>query len=135
MTQPPTARPWTTVLDGRRLQNLRHQHGLSCEELAGRAGISTATVTRLERQARPWRSRRTMARLTAALPITAPQSPGGTGTAETTGSLITAARDLLARTAELPASTRGLHAVISEYRAAVFAFTTEAGPQRHDSTR
>jgi DNA-binding XRE family transcriptional regulator len=62
MTQPPTARPWTTVLDGRRLQNLRHEHGLSREELAGRAGIS-------------------------------------------------------------------------EYRAAMFAFTTEADPQRHGSTR
>jgi hypothetical protein len=76
-----------------------------------------------------------MARLTAALPITAPQPSGGTGPAETPGSLITAARDLLARTAELPASKRGLHAVISEYRAAVFAFTTETDPQRHDSTR
>jgi transcriptional regulator with XRE-family HTH domain len=53
MTKPPTARPWTTVLDGWRLQNLRHQYGLSREELAGRAGISTATVARLEREARP----------------------------------------------------------------------------------
>jgi hypothetical protein len=73
-------------------------------------------------------------RLTVALPITAPQLSGGTGAAEPPGSLITAAGDLLARTAELLASRRGLHAVISEYRAALFAFTTEADPQRHNST-
>jgi hypothetical protein len=36
-----------------------------------------------------------------------------------------AARDLLARTAELPGSRRELLAVLSEYRAALFAFAAE----------
>jgi len=128
MTQPRTAQPWTTVLDGQRLRGLRDQHGLSREELASRAGISTATVARLERQARP-RRRRTMARLTAALAAAPPQPSVGSGPVQTPRSLITAARDLLARTAELPARKRDLRAVISEYRAAVFEFTAEADRQ------
>lgn len=130
MTRPHTAQPWTTVLDGQRLQNLRRQHSLSREELAARAGIRAATVTRLERQARPRRSRRTMARLAAALATAQPQLPGEASAVQIPGALIAAARDLLVRTAELPTSKRGLHAVIREYRAAVFAITAEAGRGR-----
>ena len=62
----PSAR-WTTNLDGRRLQRLRRQYGMSQEQLADRAGISPATVARLERQpAAPCRCR-TLGRLAAAL--------------------------------------------------------------------
>ena len=58
---------WFTALDGVRLRQLRHQHGLSAAELAGKAGVCLSTVTRLERQ--PGRScrTRTLARLAAAL--------------------------------------------------------------------
>jgi DNA-binding XRE family transcriptional regulator len=70
MTTTQTSRPgrrWFTVLDGQRLQRLRRQRGLSQGQLAGRAGISPATVGRLERQpAAPCRSR-TLGRLAAAL--------------------------------------------------------------------
>jgi hypothetical protein len=38
---------------------------------------------------------------------------------------VSAARDLLARTAELPGSKRELLAVLNEYRAAVFAFAAQ----------
>jgi DNA-binding XRE family transcriptional regulator len=65
-----TTRPaeqWTAVLDGPRLRHLRRLHGLSQEKLADQAGISPATVARLERQARPSCRTRTMARLAAAL--------------------------------------------------------------------
>ena len=41
-------RRWFTVLDGHRLRHLRRQRGLSQEQLAGRAGISPATVARLD---------------------------------------------------------------------------------------
>ena len=58
---------WTAVLDGPRLRHLRRLHGLSQEKLADQAGISTATVARLERQSRPSCRTRTMARLAAAL--------------------------------------------------------------------
>jgi transcriptional regulator with XRE-family HTH domain len=68
--QPPTASPgqrWTALLDGHRLRQVRRQHHLSQEQLADRAGISPATVARLERQpAAPCRSR-TLGRLAAAL--------------------------------------------------------------------
>ena len=58
---------WFTVLDGHRLRRLRRQHGLSREQLAGRAGISLATVARLENQpAAPCRCR-TLGRLACAL--------------------------------------------------------------------
>ena len=65
------ARPahrWTTTIDGRHLRNLRHRHGLSQEQLAGKAGISVATIARLEQghHHAPCRSR-TLARLAAAL--------------------------------------------------------------------
>ena len=60
-------RRWFTILDGHRLRDLRRQRGLSQEQLAARAGISPATVARLERQpAAPCRSR-TLGRLAVAL--------------------------------------------------------------------
>jgi serine/threonine-protein kinase RsbW len=65
-----TTRPaqrWTAVLDGERLRHLRRLHGLSQDKLADRAGISAATVARLERQPRPSCRTRTLARLAAAL--------------------------------------------------------------------
>jgi len=70
MTTTQTSRPgqrWFTVLDGHRLRHLRRQRRLSQEQLASQAGISTATVARLERQpAAPCRTR-TLGRLAAAL--------------------------------------------------------------------
>jgi transcriptional regulator with XRE-family HTH domain len=70
MTTTQTTHPgrrWFTVLDGHRLRRLRRQCGLSQEQLAGQAGISTATVARLERQpAAPCRCR-TLGRLARAL--------------------------------------------------------------------
>jgi transcriptional regulator with XRE-family HTH domain len=55
------------MLDGRRLRQLRRQCGLSQEELAAQAGLSVATVARLERQASaPFRGR-TLGRLARAL--------------------------------------------------------------------
>jgi transcriptional regulator with XRE-family HTH domain len=70
MTTTQTSRPgrrWFTVLDGHRLRHLRRQRRLSREQLAGQAGISPATVARLERQpAAPCR-RRTLGRLARAL--------------------------------------------------------------------
>ncbi len=61
------AQRWTTVLDGGRLRQLRRQHGLSQEQLAGQAGISLTTMRRLERRpATPCRWR-TLGRLAAAL--------------------------------------------------------------------
>ena len=61
------AQKWTTVLDGQRLRQLRREHGLSQEKLADGAGISIATVARLERQPHPSCRTRTVARLAAAL--------------------------------------------------------------------
>jgi DNA-binding XRE family transcriptional regulator len=58
---------WITALDGKRLRALRRQRGLSQEKLADRAGISTATVARLERHPHPSCRGRTLARLAAAL--------------------------------------------------------------------
>lgn len=58
---------WTTVINGRQLQRLRRQRGLSQEQLAAIAGISAATVARLEREpSAPCRSR-TLGRLAGAL--------------------------------------------------------------------
>ena len=58
---------WTTMLNGTRLRQLRHEHGLSQESLADRAGLSLTTVARLEQQpVGPCRGR-TLARLAAAL--------------------------------------------------------------------
>jgi transcriptional regulator with XRE-family HTH domain len=70
MTTIQTSHPgqrWFTVLDGRRLRHLRRQHGLSREQFADRAGISPATVARLERQAAAPCRCRTLGRLAAAL--------------------------------------------------------------------
>lgn len=61
------AQSWTVAVDGTRLRELRRERGLSRSELAQLAGISTATVTRLERQARTSCRGRTLARLAAAL--------------------------------------------------------------------
>lgn len=71
------AQRWTTVLDNDRLRQLRLQHGLSQSELARKAGISLATMARLERQpGRRCRSR-TLGRLARALgEDTAALSPG-----------------------------------------------------------
>ncbi|MGI8450086.1 MAG: helix-turn-helix domain-containing protein [Streptosporangiaceae bacterium] len=65
-----TTRPaqrWTTVLDGHQLRQLRGQHGLSRAGLAAQAGISQATLARLERQPYASCRSRTLARLAAAL--------------------------------------------------------------------
>jgi hypothetical protein len=54
------ARPWIVVADGQRLRQLRRQRGMSQEALADRAGISVATVGRLDARttlpagAAPW---------------------------------------------------------------------------------
>jgi transcriptional regulator with XRE-family HTH domain len=70
MTTAQASRPgqrWSTVLNGHRLRHLRHQHGLSQQELAAKAGISRTTIGRLERDpAAPCRSR-TLGRLARAL--------------------------------------------------------------------
>jgi transcriptional regulator with XRE-family HTH domain len=54
-------------IDGQRLRQLRLQGGLSQEMLADRAGVSLATVGRLERHGHPSCRGRTLARLAAAL--------------------------------------------------------------------
>jgi DNA-binding XRE family transcriptional regulator len=59
--------PWTTVLDGPRLRAARQRQGLSQEQLAYAAGVSPATVVRLEGQRRPRCRGRTLGRLAAAL--------------------------------------------------------------------
>jgi anti-sigma regulatory factor (Ser/Thr protein kinase)/DNA-binding XRE family transcriptional regulator len=61
------AQRWTTLLDGRRLRQLRRHHALTQIELAAKAGISSATITRLESSPRPACRCRTLARLAAAL--------------------------------------------------------------------
>jgi transcriptional regulator with XRE-family HTH domain len=72
------AHRWNTALDGQRLRQLRHQHGLSQEQLAAKAGISLATVARLERTPRTTCRTRTLARLAAALAeLPAALTPGG----------------------------------------------------------
>jgi DNA-binding XRE family transcriptional regulator len=58
---------WNTALDGQRLRQLRREHDLSQEHLAAKAGISLATVARLERTPRTTCRTRTLARLAAAL--------------------------------------------------------------------
>jgi DNA-binding XRE family transcriptional regulator len=62
-----TTRRWMVIIDGQLLRQLRRQRGLSQEMLADRAGISTATVGRLERCDRPSCRGRTLARLAAVL--------------------------------------------------------------------
>jgi DNA-binding XRE family transcriptional regulator len=58
---------WTAVLDSQRLRQLRHLHGLSQETVAYRAGLSLATIGRLEREPRPHCRTRTMTLLAAAI--------------------------------------------------------------------
>jgi anti-sigma regulatory factor (Ser/Thr protein kinase)/DNA-binding XRE family transcriptional regulator len=58
---------WTTLLDGERLRQLRRHHALTQIELAAKAGISSATITRLESTSCPACRCRTLARLAAAL--------------------------------------------------------------------
>jgi len=60
---------WFVVANGRRLRALRRQRGLSRVMLAGRAGISLTTVSKLERQDRASCRGRTLARLGAALGV------------------------------------------------------------------
>jgi len=78
-----TGRPgrrWFTVLDGHQLRRLRRQRRLSQEQLADRAGISLATVARLERTPRTICRTRTLSRLAAALgEESAALTPGGPG--------------------------------------------------------
>ncbi|MFI5064207.1 MAG: ATP-binding protein [Streptosporangiales bacterium] len=64
---------WVTVLDGRRLRQLRRERGLSQAQLADRAGMSPATIGRLERQPAASCRSRTAARLAGALGA----DPGG----------------------------------------------------------
>lgn len=61
------AQRWVTLLDGHRLRRLRRHHGLTQAELAVKAGLSNATVARLERGACLACRCRTAARLAAAL--------------------------------------------------------------------
>jgi DNA-binding XRE family transcriptional regulator len=69
---------WNTALDGQRLRQLRRQHDLSQEHLAAKAGISVATVARLERAPGTTCRTRTLARLAAALgKPPAALTPGG----------------------------------------------------------
>jgi transcriptional regulator with XRE-family HTH domain len=63
----PAPRSWTTTVDGTRLRQARREHALSRAELAGTAGISVATLARLERQPRTRCRGRTLARLALAL--------------------------------------------------------------------
>ncbi|HUY44891.1 MAG TPA: helix-turn-helix transcriptional regulator [Streptosporangiaceae bacterium] len=63
----PAPRSWTTAVDGARLRQARREHALSRAELAGAAGISVATLARLERQPRTRCRCRTLARLALAL--------------------------------------------------------------------
>ena len=61
------AQRWLVVVDGHRLRQLRREHRLSQQVLAGRAGISVGTIGLLERQTRARCRGRTLARLAAAL--------------------------------------------------------------------
>jgi transcriptional regulator with XRE-family HTH domain len=58
---------WTMLIDGHHLRNSRNQHGLTRDQLASKAGISSATIARLERHSRIRCRSRTLARLAAAL--------------------------------------------------------------------
>jgi DNA-binding XRE family transcriptional regulator len=58
---------WSAVLDSQRLRQLRRLHGLSQETVAYRAGLSLATIGRLEREPRPHCRTRTMTLLAAAI--------------------------------------------------------------------
>lgn len=69
---------WISAVDGQQLWRLRHQHGLSQDQLAATAGISQSTVARLEPHPHITCRSRTLARLAAALgypPATLVSSP------------------------------------------------------------
>jgi transcriptional regulator with XRE-family HTH domain len=66
-TSSPRAQRWTATVDGRTLRQLRRQHRLSQDQLAAKAGISPATVARLEHAPETTCRPRTLARLAAAL--------------------------------------------------------------------
>ncbi|MGH3125766.1 MAG: helix-turn-helix domain-containing protein [Streptosporangiaceae bacterium] len=55
--------PYTAIIDGRLLRQLRRQRGLSIDKLAHRAGVGITTLGRLERQDRPRCRMTTLARL------------------------------------------------------------------------
>jgi DNA-binding XRE family transcriptional regulator len=59
--------PYTAIIDGRRLRQLRRQHGLSQETLAHQARIGRTTLARLESQPRPRCRTYTLAQLAAVL--------------------------------------------------------------------
>ena len=61
------ARRWMVIIDGQLLRQLRRQRGLSQEMLADQAGVSAATVGRLERSGRPSCRGRTLGRIAAVL--------------------------------------------------------------------
>lgn len=60
---------WTSVVDGRRLAQLRRQQSLTQADLAAKAGISLTTLGRLERRVWVTCRSRTLARLAAALSV------------------------------------------------------------------
>ena len=64
---PQTAQSWTTRIDGQRLRQLRRQRNLSQADLGYQAGISPATITKLERHSSSPCRCRTLARLARAL--------------------------------------------------------------------
>jgi hypothetical protein len=55
--------PYTAIIDGHLLRQLRRQHGLSLENLAWQAGVGLTTLSRLERQGRPRCRTRTLVSL------------------------------------------------------------------------
>jgi DNA-binding XRE family transcriptional regulator len=61
------AQRWITLLDGQHLRQLRRRHQLTQAELAAKAGVSRATVARLETGTCLTCRSRTLARLAAAL--------------------------------------------------------------------
>jgi transcriptional regulator with XRE-family HTH domain len=70
---------WYAVPDGSRVRQLRRQRGLTQEKLASMAGVSTSTVTRLERQYRAFCRSYILARIAAVLgehPARLLKSPG-----------------------------------------------------------
>ncbi len=58
---------WSAIIDGRQLGHLRALHGLTRQQLASHAGLSPATLARLERQDTARCHPRTTARLAIAL--------------------------------------------------------------------
>lgn len=64
------AQRWITLLDGQQLRQLRRRQALTQAELAAKAGVSSATITRLESSTRLACRCRTLARLAAALGTT-----------------------------------------------------------------